>query len=191
MEKRSQKKYVFNRDSVKSVLQQALSPAFLLILLGSCLLWFATKLGYEYTTEMPLNLRIDGQKYRITAQVTGRGSTLLAQRLSLKSPLNLTLDELSSRSSRETPGALTITPASLQRAINGTINELVVKQIVNAPEFIPAPVTTESDDKDKVLQDTDNKVETPREKRRRERQEKRAAEAEAKARTEKESESGK
>lgn len=94
---------------------------------------------------MPLKVRIDGQKYRITAKVSGRGSIIVAQRLSLKSPLNLSLSELSSRSSRETPGALIITPASLQRAINNVINELKVTQIIEAPEFIPEPKEPEKE----------------------------------------------
>ncbi len=143
MEKRSSGKHFISADAIRSLLRQALSPAFLLILLGSCLLWFTSKLGYEYKTEMPLKVRIDGQKYRLTAVVSGRGSTLVAQRMSLKSPLSLSLDELSSRSSRETPGALIITPASLQRAINDVINDLKIEQIVEAPEFTPEPKPTQ------------------------------------------------
>ncbi|MDR2912602.1 MAG: hypothetical protein LBV38_04795 [Alistipes sp.] len=127
------------RDRAQKTLRQALSPTFLFILMGAALLWYTTKLGYEYSTEIPVNLRIDGQRYRLTAIVSGRGSTILAQQLSLKSALSFTLDEFSSRPSRETPGALTITPASLQRVINGKITDLVIVQVVDAPEFVPAP----------------------------------------------------
>ncbi|MDR2890076.1 MAG: hypothetical protein LBV18_00455 [Alistipes sp.] len=180
------KGFNINRERVIGVLRQALSPAFLLILLVSCLLWFTTKLGYEYTSQMPLKVRIDGQKYKVTALVTGRGSTILAQRLSLKSPLDLSLDDLSSRSSRQTKGALTITPASLQRAINDAVNELKVEQIVEAPEFVPAPKEVAAD----ADGDGNDDGETAREKRKRERQERRdkraAEEAEAKAAKERE-----
>lgn len=176
------RRFKINREKIAGVLRQALSPAFLLILFVSCLLWFTTKLGYEYTSQMPLNVRIDGQKYRVTALVQGRGSTLMAQRLSLKSPLNLSLDDLSSRSSRETEGALTITPASLQRAINDVINELKVVQIVEAPEFIPAPEEEEVSEEASV--EEGDAVETPREIRRRERQERREKRALEKAEAE-------
>ncbi len=128
-----------NRESAKKTLRQALSPPFLLILLGSFLLWYTTRLNDNYTTEMPLNLRIDGQKYRVTAIVYGRGSTLVAQRLSLKSKLNFTMEELSTRASRENKGAFVINPTSLQRAINGKNSEMQVMQIVDAPDFVPAP----------------------------------------------------
>ncbi len=133
------KKLNINRDSLKKLVQQALSPAFLVILLGSFLLWYMTKLSYEYTTEMPLNVRIDGQKYRVTAIVHGRGSVLMAQKLLLKGKLNLKMDDLSVRQSKNDPHALTITPASLQRAINSEIKDLDVTQVIDAPDFVPEP----------------------------------------------------
>ncbi len=136
-------------DGVRGVFRQALSPTFLFILLGSAMLWYVSKLGNNYDTEMPLNIRIDGQKYRLTANVSGRGSTILAQRLSLKSRLNFTLDELVSRPSRDNPGSLTITPVSLQRAINGKISDLTVVEVTKAPDFVPAEVE-------------DNKPDTPK-----------------------------
>lgn len=133
------KKLNINKDKVKKVLQQALSPAFLIILLGSFLLWYMTKLSYEYTTEMPLNVRIDGQKYRVTAVVNGRGSVLMAQKLSLKSKINLKTEDLTVRKSKDNPDAFTITPSSLQKAIDAKTNDLKVVQIIDAPDFIPVP----------------------------------------------------
>ncbi len=126
-----------NREKVKRWLRLALSPAFILSLLGALILWYTTKLGHTYNHEMPLNVRIDGQKYRLTAIVNGRGSTITAQQLGLKRTLNLSLSELQARPSREISGALTITPASLQTAINAQIKDLTVSQVVEAPEFTP------------------------------------------------------
>ncbi len=154
-------------DQVRKVLREALTPTFLIILAGSALMWYASRLSIEYTTEMPLSIRIDGEKYRLTAMVTGRGSVILAQRLSLKRKLNFVLDELSSRPSRETPGSLTITGTSLQRAINGKISDLTVVEVIEAPEFVP-PAAEETADEDPA-------IETPKEKRQRERAERREA----------------
>jgi hypothetical protein len=148
MKKATRGKFGINGDALKKSLKQLVSPIFLLILLGSCLLWYATKLNHEYTTDMPLNVRIDGQKYRLTATVTGRGSVIVAQKLSLKRRLELTLDELSVRRSRETEGALVITPASLQRSINSKIKDLKIDHVVDAPEFIPAPKPEPEPEKD-------------------------------------------
>lgn len=120
------------------MLRQALSPTFLVILLGATVLWYISKLSNEYETEMSLNLRIDGQKYKPTVIIHGRGSDILARQLSLKSRLNFTLEELSPRPSRKTLGALTITPASLMKAINEKISGgLKVMEVVEAPEFAP------------------------------------------------------
>ncbi len=124
-------------ENIRKVLRQALSPAFLLILLGSCLLWYTSKLSYDYTTEMPLNVRIDGQRYRLTAIVSGRGSTLVAWRLSLKSRLDFTLDELSAKPSPDTEGALVISPESLQKVLSNHLTSLQVVEVIDAPEFVP------------------------------------------------------
>ncbi len=146
------KKSVLNitGESVQKVLRQAISPTFLTMLLIAALLWYTSKLSDVYDYEMPLNIRIDGQKYRLTAIVKGRGSSILAQQLSLKRRLNFTLDELSPRKSRQTIGALTISPTSLQGAINGKISDLSIVQVVDAPEFVPAPVSDEVGDEVEV-----------------------------------------
>ncbi len=160
------KKLNINRERIKRIVQQALSPAFLIILLGSFLLWYMTKLSYEYyDVEMPLNVRIDGQKYRVTAVINGRGSVLMAQKLSLKGKINLKMDELTVRKSKDNPDALTITPASLQRAIDAKASDLKVTQIIDAPDFIPEPEEekeTRKERREKLRQEVDSEIkETP------------------------------
>lgn len=126
-------------EGVRRTLREALSPTFLIILLGAALLWYTSKLSHKYDAEIAMGIRIDGQKYRLTAIVRGRGSAIVAQQLSLKTPLSFTIDELSQRHSRKNLGAFVIAPASLQKAINGKINsdELVIVQVTDAPEFTP------------------------------------------------------
>jgi hypothetical protein len=128
-------------DKIRGVIRQALSPTFLIILVISVMLWYALKLNNVYETDIPINIGIDGQKYRITATVKGRGSTILAHQLSLKRRLNFTLDDFSIRRSRETPGAYTISPTSLQRVINERMKEksdVEIKGVVESPEFVPS-----------------------------------------------------
>jgi hypothetical protein len=171
-------------ESVRKVAKEALSPTFLLILLGATLLWYTSKLSHEYTTDMPLGVRIDGKKYRLTATIKGRGSNIVAQRLSLKSRLDFALDELSSHRSTETPGALVITPASLQKAINGKINDLEIVQVTDAPDFMPPVKEEEVADKPKKKEIEEADGETPKERRQRERAERREAKAAEKAEAE-------
>jgi hypothetical protein len=192
------KRSVINKsvERIRGIVRQALSPTFLIIVMCAAVLWYISKLGGEYTTEMEMTIRIDGQKYRPTVIITGRGSAILAQQLSLKSRLAFTLEELSPRPSRETLGALTITPASLAKAINGKITDLTIMQVTNAPEFTPP-----SDEEDEEAKSDDDKKEkkaearkgdkngngrgnggeTPREKRKRERLERRQAKEAARA----------
>jgi hypothetical protein len=125
-------------DSIRKVLGRALSPAFLLILLSSCLLWYMAKLSHEYTAEIPLKLRIDGRKYRVEAVVTGRGSMLMAHQLSLKK-VSLRSEDLTIRPSKETPGVQTITKASLQKALTNKLGDLKIVQIEDITDFVPTP----------------------------------------------------
>lgn len=173
---------VITREGLRKMIREALSPTFLVILLASALLWYASRLSDEYTTDMQIGIRIDGQKYRITATVSGRGSAILAQKLSLKRKLSFALDELSSRPSRETAGALTITPASLTRVINAKISDLTIMEVVEAPEFVPDPIEAAGADAVGAKKDDGGSVaagETPKERRQRERLERKEARIEA------------
>jgi hypothetical protein len=125
-----------HKANIKKVLGRVLSPAFLIILLTSFLLWYMAKLSHEYTAEMPLNIRIDGQKYRVTAVVNGRGSLLTAHQLSLKK-VNIRSEELAMRPSEEASGAFTITETSLQKALTNRLGNVKIVQIVEIPDFIP------------------------------------------------------
>jgi hypothetical protein len=129
------KKLNINRESISSLLKHALSPVFLLLLLSSFVLWYTTQLSKDYDIEMPLNVRIDGQKYRVTAQIQGKGTTIMAQRLSLKSKINIKLSELKVSKSLDNPDALIITPTSLLRAIDSKTSDLKVVQIIEMPDF--------------------------------------------------------
>ncbi len=180
------KKRVFNitKEGVRGVIRQALSPTFLIILFGSALSWYASNLSNEYTTEIPLGIRIDGEKYRLTAEVSGRGSAILGQRLSLKRKLNFSIDDLSPRQSRTTLGAFTIPRPSLQNAINSEISGLRIVQVTDAPDFMPPDVEVEKPlEAEAAAADTSEEVaaETPRERRQRERRERREARKAARA----------
>jgi hypothetical protein len=131
------KKLNINRESISKLLKHTVSPVFLVLLLSSFVLWYTTKLGKDYDIEMPLNVRIDGQRYRVTAQVQGKGSTIMAQRLSLKSKISIKLTDLKVRKSAENPNALIITPSSLVKAIGSKTNDLKVVQIIEMPDFQP------------------------------------------------------
>lgn len=135
MKKSILKKLNINRESLRELLKHALSPVFLILLLTSFVLWYTTKLGKEYTTQMPINVQIDGRRYKLTAEVHGKGSTLMAQRLALKSKINIALSELSVKPSPDDLSVLVITPASMLKAINAKTSDIKVLQIIDMPDF--------------------------------------------------------
>jgi len=144
-------------ERARRMVRQMLSPTFLVILLTAAVMWYTSKLSTTYDTEMGLDIRIDGQKYRVTAIVSGRGTAILARKLSLKRAQNFTLDELLARRSRTNVGAYTFAPASLQKAINDRMgDDFVIVSVTDAPEFVPhssekkAKKSSATEEKDKV-----------------------------------------
>jgi hypothetical protein len=147
-------------DRLRRTIRRMLSPTFLAILLSAATLWYASKLNRSYDTEMALDIRIDGQKYRLTTIVTGRGSAILARKLSLKRAPRFTLEELSPRTSRKDVGAYSFAPASLQKAINDKTvdDDFVVISVTDAPEFVPQSV---DEKKDRAATDKKGETEKP------------------------------
>lgn len=142
MKKVNFKKININKETFRRLLKHALSPVFLVLLLSSFVLWFTTQLGIVYDTEIPINIRIDGQKYRITADVRAKGSTLMAQRLSLKSKISLKSSELTAKPSPDDPAWLIVDEGALRALVNSKTSDLEIKKITTLPA-IPADVPEE------------------------------------------------
>ena len=54
------------KDLLRKFLKQLISPVFITLLFASLILWYVSKLGYTYTTEMPVNINIDKQRLKVT-----------------------------------------------------------------------------------------------------------------------------
>ena len=60
--------------SIDNFFRNSVSPIFVLMLFVSFALWYISKLDYDYTTNIPVRVNIDGYKFKIECTAEGRGS---------------------------------------------------------------------------------------------------------------------
>ena len=126
------------KDLLRKFLKQLISPVFITLLFASLILWYVSKLGYTYTTEMPVNINIDKQRLKVTCLVEGRGTALLGQRMSLRSKINIKSSELRTKPSGNPP-YVAIDSASLGKILSLKANsgDFRIISVTDIPEFIP------------------------------------------------------
>lgn len=126
------------KDSTRKFFKQLLSPVFITLLIASLILWYVSKLGYTYTTEMPVTININGQKIKVTCMVEGRGTALWGQRMSLRNKINIKLADLRTRPS-DNPPYIIIDSASLSKVMSLKANsgDFRIISVTEIPEFNP------------------------------------------------------
>lgn len=95
-----------------------ISPAFLVMLFLSFVMWFIIKLGYTYVTEIPVNVNIEGNKINVSCVAEGEGYSLFANRYYNQREINLRWSDVEVTPSATNPRAVVISPYSLQNAIS-------------------------------------------------------------------------
>ena len=126
------------KDSLRKFLGQLISPVFITMLVAALILWYVSKLSYTYTTEMPVNINIDGQRIKVTCLVEGRGTALWGERMSLRSKINIKSSELRTRPSGNPPYVI-IDSASLGKIMSLKANsgDFRIISVTDIPEFNP------------------------------------------------------
>lgn len=126
------------KDSLRKFLGQLISPVFVTMLVAALILWYVSKLSYTYTTEMPVNINIDGQRIKVTCLVEGRGTALWGERMSLRSKINIKSSELRTRPSGNPPYVI-IDSASLGKIMSLKANsgDFRIISVTDIPEFNP------------------------------------------------------
>lgn len=105
------------------------STAFLISLGLSLIFWYSGKLQYTYTTEIPMNVVIEGEKYRVTCVVEGTGHNILSARYFGRRTVKLNPAEITTVAIEGEEGARMITPESLQSAIALRYSEIKINSV--------------------------------------------------------------
>lgn len=127
-------------ESVFNWLRRYISPVFLALLVASFILWYIAKLNYTYTTEQPVHVNVNGQRFKVSCVVEGVGTNLFGYRVYMNRRLRIPLTELKyTPSTKEGRGDyLKIDSLSLHSAISVRLSDIKVISIGAVPE-IPDP----------------------------------------------------
>ncbi len=108
-----------------------ISPAFLVMLTASFVLWYIAKLSYTYTTDLNINVRVANVKFEVTCVVEGVGTNLFGYRLYKGGKVSIPLSELNYQSATDEDNTeiIIINPQSLQNALSVRYSDIKVISI--------------------------------------------------------------
>ncbi len=118
-------------------LRHYISPAFLVMLTASFILWYIAKLSYTYTTELGVDVKVADTKFEVKCVIEGVGTNLFGYRLYKGGKVSIPLAELKyQRSISEgSYGEIIIDPQSLQNAISVRYSDIKVVSVGNIPSL--------------------------------------------------------
>ncbi len=108
-----------------------ISPAFLVMLTASFVLWYIAKLSYTYTTDLNINVRVGSTRFPVACVVEGVGTNLFGYRLYKGGKVSIPLSELSYSRQLNAQGEseIVIEPQSLQNALSVRYSDIKVISI--------------------------------------------------------------
>ena len=115
--------------------KRSISPAFIAMFVASFVLWYITKLNYNYTTDYNVRLNIGGEKVEVPCVIEGKGTNLFNYKFQLSKRLRIPLEELSYKAVEDDFGEvfLQIDPKSLQNAISVRVSDIKVVSLGDVP----------------------------------------------------------
>ena len=63
--------------------KSSISPAFILLMCASFIMWYILKLQYTYTTDYSVLVNIEGERLRVPCVIEGKGTNLFGYRVYL------------------------------------------------------------------------------------------------------------
>ena len=108
---------------------------FIAMFVAAFVLWYITKLGYNYTTDYNVHLNISGEKLEVPCVIEGKGTNLFNYKFQLGKRLRIPLDELSYTVVMDDFGGtfLQIDPRSLQNAISVRVSDIKIVSLGDIP----------------------------------------------------------
>lgn len=117
------------------MLMQYTSPVFLMLILLSTVMWYVAKLSYTYTTQIPIDVSVEDNHFRVYCMMEGSGYRLFAHRYILNDEVRLSLSDIEYAPSIKDKDLYTINQFSLQNAISTRKNDIRVISIGDIPEM--------------------------------------------------------
>ena len=126
-------------------LRHYVSPVFVMLFVAAFVLWYIAKLGYTYTTDLNVKIKVSGsetERFELPCVVEGKGTNLFGYAISSARRVNIPLGELSSEElprtaadSLEGVKRLHINEISLQNAISVRLSDIKIVSVGDYPEI--------------------------------------------------------
>ncbi len=121
--------------AIDTFLRNSVSPVFVLLLFASFVLWYITKLDYNYTTNIPVRVNLDGYKFKVECTAEGRGSELVAHRFNMVDKTKLTFTRVLHAPMAGDSCEIVLSPSSLMNAIATTYPDIRIISIGIIPNI--------------------------------------------------------
>ena len=125
--------------------KKSISPVFIAMFVASFVLWYITKLNYNYTTDYSVRLNIDGEKMEVPCVIEGKGTNLFNYKFQLGKRLRIPLKELHYTTIVDDFGVafLQIDSKSLQNAISVRVSDIKIVSLGEIPMLSPVETDEE------------------------------------------------
>ncbi len=122
------------------LLKSSVSPAFIMLMCASFIMWYILKLQYTYTTDYDVLVNIEGERLRVPCVIEGKGTNLLGYRAYMHKEIKIPLTDLKYRIESEVDVAagavvdsIIIDPQSIQSAISVRFSDIKVISVGDVP----------------------------------------------------------
>jgi hypothetical protein len=126
-------------------LRHYVSPVFVVLFIAAFVLWYIAKLGYTYTTDLNVKIKVSGsesERFEVPCVVECKGTNLFGYAISSARRVNIPLGELSSEALPRTAAdsfegvqRLHIVENSLQNAISVRLSDIKIISVGNYPDI--------------------------------------------------------
>ena len=116
-------------------LKKYVSPVFVAMLLLSAFMWYMIKLGHTYTADVPVEIEVAGNHFRVECVAEADGYKLLARRTYRKTSVALQLGDIQVSPSMVNDGNYIINAHSLQNAISVRVGDMRIVSVGEIPEI--------------------------------------------------------
>ena len=130
------RKIINNGKELIGKVKRRITPAFLITLAMAVIFWYSGKLGYTYTTEIPVSVQIEGQRVRTTCMVEGTGHNILSARYFKRRTVKLQRFDVELMLVDKESNTYEISPTSLQNALSVRNSSLKIISVSRMPFIV-------------------------------------------------------
>lgn len=130
------RKIINNGKELIGKVKRRITPAFLITLAMAVIFWYSGKLGYTYTTEIPVSVQIEGQRVRTTCMVEGTGHNILSARYFKRRTVKLQRFDVELMLVDGESNTYEISPTSLQNALSVRNSSLKIISVSRMPFIV-------------------------------------------------------